>query len=95
MANPDHFSPVLLYSDHAKAVHDALISSGHLELAEIISERAQRTESDRRYANALELLEEWTFEMDDTPVVSSSEDGAFVMVWQWVDKDEIRELIAS
>jgi hypothetical protein len=87
MPTPNHFAPVILYSEDAKAVHDALISSGHLELANIISERAQRTDSDRRYANALELPEEGTFEMDDTPVVSSSEDGAFVMVWQWVDAE--------
>jgi hypothetical protein len=52
-----------------------------------MSERAQRTDSDRRYANALELLEEGSFEVDDEPVVSASEDGAFVMVWKWVDAE--------
>lgn len=50
-------------------------------------ERSQRTDTDRKYANALELREEGTFEMDDAPVVSASENGAFVMVWQWVDAE--------
>jgi hypothetical protein len=71
----------------AEKIHHALVESGHAELAEIMSERAQRTDSDRRYANALELLEEGFFEVDDEPVVSASEDGAFVMVWKWVDAE--------
>jgi hypothetical protein len=71
----------------AEKIHHALVESGQAELAEIMSERAQRTDSDRRYANALELLEEGSFEVDDEPVVSASEDGAFVMVWKWVDAE--------
>ncbi len=81
------FHPAYLSGSDAGKIHRALVESGHAELADIISERAQRTESDHRYANALELLEEGTFEVDDEPVVSSSEGGAFVMVWQWVDAE--------
>ncbi len=81
------FHPAYLSGSEAEKIHRALVESGHTDLADIMSERSQRTDTDRRYANALELLEEGTFEMDDAPVVSSSEDGAFVMVWQWVDSE--------
>jgi hypothetical protein len=81
------FHPAYLSGSDAEKIHRVLVESGHTDLADVISEKSQRTDSDRRYANALELLEDGTFEMDDTPVVSSSEDGAFVMVWQWVDAE--------
>jgi len=83
------FAPVILYSEDAQAVHDALLTSGHSELADLISQKAQRTETDRAYASALELWDDGEFEVDENPIVSSSKDGAFVMVWQWLGSDEI------
>ena len=52
----------------AEKIHRALVESGHTDIADIMSERSRRTDTDRRYASALELLEEGTFEMDDAPV---------------------------
>jgi hypothetical protein len=86
------FSPALLSGNEAEAIHEALLTSGYSELAELISQKTQRTESDRKYAATVRSFEDGVFEMDDAPVVSSSEDGAFVMVWQWVDAAETRNL---
>lgn len=33
--------------------------------------------------------EEGTLELDDTTVVSYSEGGAYVLVWRWVEDDEL------
>ena len=81
------FHPAYLSGSEAEKIHRALVKSGHTDLADIMSERSQRTDTDCRDANALELLEEGSFEVDDEPVVSASEDGAFVMVWKWVDAE--------
>lgn len=86
--NPDDFNPVFLSGSEAVALHRALYANGHSELAALISQKAQRTESDRKYAASLQSFDDDVFEIDDAPVVSSSESGAFVMVWQWVDAAE-------
>lgn len=85
----DHFHSVILYSKDAKAIHDALVSSGHTDLAATIIKKSKRSKSDRKYVDALCLWDEDAFDLDDDPIVSRGEDGAFVMVWQWVYKDEI------
>jgi hypothetical protein len=85
------FSPALLSGNEAEAIHEALLTSGYSELAELISQKAQRTESDRKYAATVRSFGDDAFEMDDAPVVSSSESGAFVMVWQWVDAAEMND----
>ena len=85
------FHTAYLSSLSSKQIHRALLESGHTELAEMLYESAQRSETDRRYAGALELFEKGVFEVDDAPVVSASEDGAFVMVWQWVDAESAQD----
>lgn len=93
MADTNHFSPVILYSDDARAVHDALMSSGHGELAEKIRRKAFRSRLDRMYADLVNVCDENIFEADDEPVISQGPEGAYVMVWHWVYKDTIRKKI--
>jgi len=87
----NHFHPVILYSEEAKAVHDALVFCGHSDLALEIAKKSKRSKTDQKYINALRLRDEGTVDVDDDPVVSRGEDGAYVMVWQWIHKEEIRK----
>jgi hypothetical protein len=79
------FHSVFLSPNEAKAAHDALLDAGKHKLASQIREKAKRSEIDQRYADTLDLPDENEFAIDEDPVVSPSDDGAFVMVWQWVD----------
>jgi hypothetical protein len=87
----NHFHPVVLYSEDAKQVYDALVSSGHNDLALKIATKAKRTKTDKKYADAVRLWDEGDFDIDDEPVVSRGEDGAYVIVWQWIYKNAIRK----
>lgn len=88
-----HFAPVILYSEDAKAVHDALLASGHTELADKIREKATRSRLDRLYAEHVTLGSDDEFDHDDEPIVSQGAAGAYVQVWRWVYKDDIRETL--
>lgn len=86
----NYFHPVILYSEDTKAIHDALVTSGHSDLALKISKKSKRSKIDLKYMGALRLWDEGRFDVDDEPIVSRGEDGAYVMVWQWIYKEEIR-----
>ena len=89
----NHFHPVILYSADTKAVHDALFASGYSDLALKIAEKSKRSKTDLKYTGALRLWDEGRFDVDDEPIVSKGEDGAYVMVWQWIYKEEMRQKI--
>ena len=80
--------PVLLSSDESKAVHKALTSSGNHALANMLATKAQRSKNDFKFINAISLLDDSEFDIDDEPVVSASGEGAYVMVWRWVSNDD-------
>jgi len=86
-----HFAPVILYSEDAQAVHDALLASGHTDLAEKIRTKANRSRLDRMYAEHVTFGNDDEFDHDDEPIISQGVNGAYVMTWRWVYKDEIRE----
>lgn len=83
------FYPAYLLPEEVLAIHEALLSAGHEELATRLANKARRLELEKRYAAAVLLADENLFSLDDAPVVSASEGGAYVMVWQWVDQGEI------
>lgn len=83
------FHPVVLYCEDLKQIHDALVSSGHNDLAVRIATKAKRTKIDKKYADAIRLWEDGTFDVDDEPVISKGDDCAYVMVWRWLSKNEI------
>jgi|GEM_PF-2207797 len=87
--NDTIFLPALLLPSEVKSIHEVLIGSGHLELAELVKKKATRSDSDRKYSESIKLWDEGTFDIDDEPIISESEDGAYVMVWQWVDKSDL------
>lgn len=88
MANKE-FHPVVLYSEDAQRIYEALVLSGNEELALKVGRKSKRTKLDKKYVSALNLYDEGTFNVDDNPVVSKGKDGAYVMVWQWISRDEI------
>lgn len=87
------FAPVILYAEYANAVHDALIASGHTQLAQSIRQKATRSRLDRMYAEHVALGSDDEFDHDDEPIVSQGATGAYVQVWRWVYKDEIRQTL--
>ena len=91
----NHFHSVILYSKDAKVIFEALKSSGHADLAATILEKSKRSKIDSKYVKALCLWDEDNFDMDDDPIVSRGEDGAFVMVWQWIYKEEIHPQLTN
>ena len=93
MPTTPHFAPVILYSEDAKAVHDALLASGHTDLARKIRHKANRSRLDKLYAEHVTVGSDDEFDHDDEPVISQSASGAYVMVWRWVYKEEIRETL--
>jgi hypothetical protein len=93
MSSPSHFAPVILYSEDAEAVHDALLASGHSDLVQKIRLKAKRSRLDKMYAEQVVCGSDGEFDHDDEPVISQGESGAYVMVWRWVSKGEIRETL--
>lgn len=93
MSSEKSFAPVILYSEDAKAVHDALLASGHADLAQKIRMKASRSRLDKMYAEHVVYGSDDEFDHDDEPVISQGESGAYVMVWRWVSKYDIRETI--
>ncbi len=85
-----HFHPVILYSEDAKTIHDALVASGYHDLALKILKKSKRSQTDLRYISTLRLWDGETFDIDDEPVVARGRDGAYVMVWQWIYRKDIR-----
>lgn len=88
MSDSIEFCPVILYREDAKAVHDALAAAGQNALANKIATGAQRSENDYKLIAALPYLDENEFDTDDVPVVSSSDDGGYVMIWCWVSNED-------
>jgi hypothetical protein len=89
------FAPVILYSEDAEAVHDALLASGQIELAQKIREKANRSRLDRMYAEHVTMGSDDEFDHDDEPIVAKSTEGAYVMVWRWVSRDTIRRVLGE
>ena len=54
-----------------------------------------RSRLDRLYAENVTFGSDDEFDIDDEPVVAQSAKGAYVMVWRWVYKDEIRETLRN
>lgn len=88
-ANPFHTA--YLHPEEVLAIHEALHSVGHEEIARLLASKARRTYVEKRYAAAVQLGDEDAFSLDEAPVVSVSESGAYVMVWRWVDQNEISD----
>ena len=79
----------LLHQEEVVAIHEALVTAGFDQLANLLANKATRSEMDQRYAATIPMGEVDGYSRDSNPIVSSSEDGAFVMVWQWVDLSEV------
>ncbi|QTN31667.1 hypothetical protein HZ994_04790 [Akkermansiaceae bacterium] len=93
MTSKKSFAPVILYAEDAEAVHDALLASGHTDLAQKIRLKANRSRLDKMYAEHVVCGSDDEFDHDDEPVISQGASGAYVMVWRWVSKDDIRETL--
>ena len=86
---PQRFFPVILYDDDVRAVHDALLNAGNKKLAAMLRRKARRTKLDRMYTDAIRYHDENEYDLDDNPIVSRGDDGAYVMLWCWVSEDDL------
>lgn len=91
MLRNNTYGPVILYDENAEAVHDALISSGHYDLAKLISSMKARSEIEKEYIENLPYLDDNEFSVDEMPLVSCGDLGAYVMVWCWVENEKACE----
>ena len=82
------FHQAILGERQVRSIYDALVTSGHKALATMLASKAQRTPMDRQFIKALPPLDENDFSADDQPVVSISQDGAYVMVWRWISNED-------
>ncbi len=83
------FHSVILYSEDVKSIYNALVSSGHSELASKVLKKSRRTKADKRYIDAALFEGDSEHEYDNDPVVSKANDGAYVMAWKWINKIDI------
>ena len=68
-----------------------LVSQRDSELAKLLIDQWPKNgENEQAYrVAAKEFGEEGELEFDEDAVVIASNDGAYVMAWQWVDKTEL------
>ncbi|MCX6866626.1 MAG: hypothetical protein NTV46_10495 [Verrucomicrobia bacterium] len=89
MKSKRKFGRVLLDPAQAVSIHQILIATGNIELAEVISSRGRLSGNENRYVSiAREDLDEM-LEIDENPIVSISDDGAYVMIWKWISSSEL------
>lgn len=85
MKTQKNFGPILLDGAQAASIYHALIATGNMDLASLILLKSKLTGREGEFAAEARLALDGELEVDEVPVVSLSEDGAFVMAWYWVD----------
>ena len=93
MKTNNMFGPVLLDGLQAASIHQALVAAGNIELASIISSKAKRTDKEALFVSAARCALDGDLEIDEDPVVSFSEQGAYVMAWHWVSDTALIDAI--
>lgn len=89
MSTAIKYYPALLAGDEISQIHDALTASGHHDLASLLERKSSRTPRDRLYSQSLPSFDENDFDVDDDPIVSETDNGAYVMTWRWVAKEDL------
>lgn len=85
------FGPILLDKKQAASIHRVLLATGNTELALLIESKAKLSGKECQFAIAARRALNGELDVDEEPVISQSEDGAFVMAWHWVNSSEILE----
>jgi hypothetical protein len=81
--------PVVLDRAQTESIYSALVSAGHTELAALVLSKSSLTGEEEKFATIARMELDGELEVDDEPVVSISEEGAFVMAWYWVDTSDV------
>lgn len=89
MKTSKKLGPVLLDALQVASIHQALIITGNIDLANLIASKAIVSKENERFVSAVRSSLNDDFEMDENPIVSPSEEGAFVMVWRWVGISDV------
>jgi len=89
MKTSKKLGPVLLDASQVASIHQALIINGNIDLANLIASKAIISKKNERFVSAVRSSLNDDFEMDEDPIVSPSEEGAFVMVWRWVGVSDV------
>ena len=66
------------------AIHDALVSSGFVELAECMTRRHEHSLEEGEFVSLARGFCNDELEVDEDPVVSLADGGAWVAAWLWV-----------
>lgn len=74
----------------AQEIREALIVAGRYDLAGLLTGHSEPTDDEILYANLARESSAEYLEFDEQPVVSASEDGAFVSAWVWVPASDGR-----
>lgn len=91
MKTNNNLGPVLLDGKQAACVYDSLVATGNNELASLIFSKSRLSGREQEFASFARLSLAGNLEVDELPVVSISEAGAFVMAWFWVDSSDVSQ----
>jgi hypothetical protein len=80
---------MLLDASQVESIHQALMITGNLHLANLVASKAVSSEENKRFVSAVRSTLDDDFTMDENPIVSPSDEGAFVMVWRWVSAEDV------
>ncbi|MFM2197084.1 MAG: hypothetical protein RLZZ505_516 [Verrucomicrobiota bacterium] len=68
-----------------EAIHKALISSGNADLAALFIQKEDLSPEAEKYVSLARKSRDYDLEIEEAPLVSIGDDGAWVAAWVWVD----------
>ena len=68
-----------------QAIHDALVSSGNAVLAALFIQKEGLSPEEQNYVSLARDYCGYDLEIDEEPLVSIGDDGAWVAAWVWID----------
>jgi hypothetical protein len=74
-----------------KVIHDSLVSSGNAGLASLFTRKEGLSPEEADYVSMAREYCDYDLKIDEEPLVSIGDDGAWVGAWVWVDgsQDEL------
>lgn len=75
-----------------EAIHEALVSSGNADLAALFNPKEGLSQEEAEYISRARAYCDHDLEVDEEPLVSIGDDGAWVAAWVWVDG--LQEILA-
>lgn len=89
MTSKNNFGPVLLDGNQAASIHQILATAGNTDLANLIATKGRLTGMEIHYSSIARRYCDEALDFDESPLVSISDDGAYVMAWKWIAASEL------